>query len=73
MNDTEQRTIPQIKCSPDGPYVLNDFIQREVDYLQNEQGEKYCRAVGVSLCRCGASNNKPFCDGTHWETTFTAE
>jgi len=25
----------------------------------------------VTLCRCGASTNKPFCDGTHQETGFT--
>lgn len=30
----------------------------------------------VSLCRCGHSNNKPFCDSTHktcgWESTIVA-
>jgi CDGSH-type Zn-finger protein/uncharacterized Fe-S cluster protein YjdI len=26
----------------------------------------------ATLCRCGKSNNKPFCDGTHRETDFTA-
>jgi len=25
----------------------------------------------VTLCRCGASNNKPFCDGTHASFGFT--
>jgi CDGSH-type Zn-finger protein len=24
----------------------------------------------VTLCRCGASNNKPFCDGTHASIKF---
>lgn len=26
----------------------------------------------VTLCRCGQSQNKPFCDGTHAQTKFTS-
>jgi len=26
----------------------------------------------VALCRCGASANKPFCDGAHRNAGFTA-
>ena len=30
------------------------------------------RAIRVTLCRCGASNNKPHCDGSHTAAGFAA-
>lgn len=57
---------PAIFVSPNGPYVVSGAP----DLLDT------VRAEGVStehftLCRCGGSKNKPFCDGTHWHQGFT--
>ena len=30
------------------------------------------RAIRVTLCRCGASKNKPYCDGSHTAAGFAA-
>jgi CDGSH-type Zn-finger protein len=29
--------------------------------------------TAISLCRCGHSQNKPFCDGAHREANFQSE
>lgn len=43
---------------PDGPLAVSGNLS-----IQTSGGE--VRDVRAALCRCGASSNKPFCDGTH--------
>jgi len=38
--------------------------------IRNAKGETVFRGNEVSLCRCGASQNKPFCDGSHARVGF---
>lgn len=48
-------------------------MQPKVVYnLQNFKGEPLSTTVGIALCRCGASKNKPFCDGTHNVIRFSS-
>ena len=44
-----------------------------VENLQNSKGKPLSTIRGVAICRCGASNNKPFCDGTHGKIGFSSE
>ena len=62
---------PRIGCSPNGPYrLVADPTPKPVGALQSHTGAGYSTPVGVSLCRCGGSKNKPFCDGTHSTNGF---
>jgi len=51
---------PKITVTKNGPYIVND-----VEDLKNSQGEALPTQPEMALCRCGASENKPFCDGGH--------
>ena len=60
----------KITVSNNGPIrIEGDFTIH--DALGNEYGLAGRKVI--SLCRCGQSQNKPFCDGTHWYNKFTDE
>jgi CDGSH-type Zn-finger protein len=54
--------------------VNNDgSIRIEGDFeIADPQGQIFGLAgrSAIGLCRCGASQNKPFCDGSHARTGF---
>jgi CDGSH-type Zn-finger protein len=65
---------PKIRPLPNGPYFLiNDMEPKVVENLKNSNGEPLTTTVGIALCRCGNSNNKPFCDGTHSVIGFSTK
>ena len=43
--------------------------------LVDKDGNSYTQPEGqwVTLCRCGQSGKKPFCDSAHRECSFEAE
>ena len=60
---------PLITVSKDGPYFVvgGPALSDEVTGQQPQTAEHF------TLCRCGQSKNKPFCDGTHWCVDFRGE
>lgn len=51
-----------------GPFTLSGGFE-----IGSADGESSCAGTETALCRCGASGDKPFCDGTHNEVGFTGE
>ena len=51
---------PGIRCSRGASYVVTGGVE-----VVGADGRPYARRERVTLCRCGASRNKPFCDGSH--------
>ena len=60
-----QARQPMITVSKDGPYHVVGSPQ-----LDDPGGLSPYAPEHYTLCRCGGSKNKPFCDGTHWSIGF---
>jgi CDGSH-type Zn-finger protein len=59
------RRAPLVTVTDNGPYAVTGGVElMSVKFGDGASTEHY------TLCRCGASKNKPFCDGTHWEVGF---
>jgi CDGSH-type Zn-finger protein len=56
---------PAVHLANNGPYaVTGGIILEGVEFGDGVSREHY------TLCRCGASKNKPFCDGSHYDAGF---
>lgn len=57
----------RVVLATDGPLILEGPVT-----LRDAAGSDRCSGTKTALCRCGASANKPFCDGTHSQIDFSA-
>ena len=57
-----------ISPQPNGPLKIEGNLE-----LCSGTGRVIERGAQVFLCRCGASKNKPFCDGSHKAAGFVAD
>ena len=56
-----------IFARPNGPYYLRGDIE-----IVTSTGQHLHSCMRASLCRCGSSRNKPFCDNNHEMINFKA-
>src|SRR5687767_7004472 len=56
---------PAIFVAPNGPYVVTGGPE-----LTGTARGEGASTEHYTLCRCGGSKNKPFCDGQHWNRKF---
>jgi len=61
----EKHQEPSIHPIVDGPYRVRGGIE-----VFGADGTPYEVRERQTLCRCGQSRNKPFCDGSHWYADF---
>ncbi|MBG6147789.1 CDGSH-type Zn-finger protein [Labrenzia sp. EL_142] len=57
--------LPGITIERNGPYRVNEIELPNATWAEGTSPQKYV------LCRCGASKNKPFCDGSHADIGWT--
>lgn len=58
-------STPVIEQRENGPLVL-----KGVDSISGPDAQEIACRPATALCRCGASKNKPFCDGSHNDIGF---
>ena len=68
LDDVEapaQQRSPRVTVTKDGPYAVVGSVP-----LTGQSTDAIAAAECYTLCRCGASKNKPLCDGSHWNAGF---
>ena len=61
----DERDQPKITIVKDGPYNVEGLR------LEHSPMPTHCSTTKFSLCRCGHSRNKPYCDYSHAEKNWS--
>jgi CDGSH-type Zn-finger protein len=78
-NNTQKEKKFKIRVNKNGPYFASGGIPLSEQSICVDtdaqchgwkEGKKYPAQESYALCRCGHSQNKPFCDGTHAKIKF---
>ena len=66
-NETKEESILETKVEvlKDGPLLVYGTL-----HITKPNGEKDKKNKTTAFCRCGASANKPYCDGAHLKANF---
>jgi CDGSH-type Zn-finger protein len=59
-----------IKVKKNGPYLITGDDVANVIVTDADGNRLIPGGKNITLCRCGASSTKPFCDGTHSKIGF---
>jgi len=68
IDGVEHRDVdrpPAVVTAKNGPYLVEGGIEIAGEVTAPDASTEHC-----TLCRCGASYNKPFCEGKHWKVGF---
>ena len=70
--NSEQEPAPEkvevetiVEVTPNGPLMVYGNVK-----VKDAEGNETTRHKVTAFCRCGASGNKPYCDGTHKKIDF---
>ncbi|GAB4470330.1 MAG: hypothetical protein OHK0057_12900 [Thermoflexibacter sp.] len=64
LDDVDTLRETKIEVIPNGPLkVEGNVLIKEKNGMEVKKGKAF-------FCRCGASSNKPYCDGTHKKINF---
>ena len=55
----------EVRASAQGPLLVRGGVR-----VLDAEGNVLYEGEKTALCRCGGSQNKPFCDGTHKTNGF---
>lgn len=64
-NKKEEALETKVEVLKNGPLLVYGTLR-----VQDKDGREEIKNKTTAFCRCGASNNKPYCDGTHIKIDF---